>query len=451
MIVAMLVLLVPLARGSVAAPPAAFQSPRDVPCREWRDCRQLALAAADRGEYEAFHDLAWRAVQTGPPRDPALMYLLARAQSLSGRPHDALVMIRRLAEMGVPSDAGTNQDFSRTWQLPDWPEVAARIERITQPSSPPLVAAPIAPVSAPAPASRPSVVTPAPAAEAVRFSAERFSVGGLAYDSVSHRFVLGDRQGRKLIVVGEGSNHAVDLVRADSAGFQEISAIEIDAKRGDLWVASAAAADGAGTLHRLQLVSGRQLRSFRVAADPEAVNLVDLAVSPAGAVLVLDAVSRRLLALRSGGTSLERVVRIDVQEPASLAAGGDEGIAYVAHRDGVSRIDLRSRTASRVAAPKAVSLAHLERIRWHRNALIAVQVDGDGSRRIIQLALNASGLAITKATTLEVSGPADGQTFVTISGDELVYLAAGSGNAARPSPDASSSLAEFVAYRVRLR
>jgi hypothetical protein len=97
-----------------------------------------------------------------------------------------------------------------------------------------------------------------PAPEAVRFSAERFAVGGLAYDAVSHRFVFGDRQGRKLIVVSEGSNHAVDLVRADSAGFQDISAIEIDAKRGDLWVASAAAADGAGMLHRLQLVSRRR-------------------------------------------------------------------------------------------------------------------------------------------------------------------------------------------------
>src|SRR6266576_1593709 len=51
----------------------ALQSPRDGGCTEWHDCRQLALAAADRGEYEIFHDLAWRTVQTGPPKDPALM------------------------------------------------------------------------------------------------------------------------------------------------------------------------------------------------------------------------------------------------------------------------------------------------------------------------------------------------------------------------------------------
>src|SRR5712664_2786846 len=101
MIVAALVLLFSLASGPAPASSSGFQSPQDVGCAEWHDCRRLALAAAERGEYERFHDLAWRAAQTGPPKDPALMYLLARAQSLSGRPHDALIMLQRLAEMRV--------------------------------------------------------------------------------------------------------------------------------------------------------------------------------------------------------------------------------------------------------------------------------------------------------------------------------------------------------------
>src|SRR5262245_48070238 len=61
------------------APSQSHQDPR---CNEWQTCRTMALAAAERGDYETFHDLAWRAVQTGPRRDPALMYLLARAQVL---------------------------------------------------------------------------------------------------------------------------------------------------------------------------------------------------------------------------------------------------------------------------------------------------------------------------------------------------------------------------------
>jgi hypothetical protein len=227
--------------------------------------------------------------------------------------------------------------------------------------------------------------------------------------------------------------------------------MEIDTRRGDLWVASGAPADGTGTLHKLQLVSGRPLKSFGVAADFKPVTLVDLAVTPAGAVLVLDSAGHQLLVLRSGGTSVERLMRIEAQEPASLATGGDETVAYVAHRDGVSRIDLRAGTARRLTAPGAVSLARLERIRWRGQALFAIRLEEDGSRRIIRLDLNASGRAVTKATALEGPVATPGPTFMTIAGDELVYLVdVASGAAGRLLPGAPA-LAEFVAYRVRLR
>src|SRR3990170_963335 len=100
-------------------PPAPFQdpSPPRVDCHEWRHCRQLANDAAARKDFETFHDLAWRTLQTGPKNDPELMYLLARAQSLSGRPHDALVMLQRLAQLGVPTDAATSDDFRRVRSL----------------------------------------------------------------------------------------------------------------------------------------------------------------------------------------------------------------------------------------------------------------------------------------------------------------------------------------------
>src|SRR6476659_5015785 len=125
-----------LAFISLTVVSAALEQSRDSACSEWHACGQLALAAAERGEYEAFHDLAWRAVQTGPAKDPALLYLLARAQALSGRPHDALVMLDRLTQMGVATDAAASEDFSRTRQLPGWPEVAARMETLTHASAP---------------------------------------------------------------------------------------------------------------------------------------------------------------------------------------------------------------------------------------------------------------------------------------------------------------------------
>ncbi|HMF96514.1 MAG TPA: hypothetical protein VKE96_19575 [Vicinamibacterales bacterium] len=442
------------------APLAAQQASRDVGCSEWHVCRDMANAAADNRDYDRFHDLAWRTVQLGPKNDPALMSLLARAQALSGRPHDALVMLDRLAGMGVVVDADS-EDFARTRQLPGWPEVAARIERVRHPDTP----APSATTPRRTPASPPPATPPAPShsapeaasaarpapSEAVRFSTNAFTPGGLAYDAVSGRFLFADRLGRKLFIVSERSNRTTDFVRGETAGFNEIAAIEIDAKRGDLWVASAAPSEGAGTVHKLQLISGRVLRSYPIAEDLKPVSPVDLAVTPAGAVLVLDATSSQLLELRPGAAALDRVIRLTMPSLASLAAGGDESIAYVAHRDGVVRIDLRARTAAPVTAPRSVALDRLERVRWHGRALFAVRADEDGTRRIVRLDLNASGRAITKATTLEPAVPIAEPAFLTFWGDELVYLAEGSSHGDGGGSGDSSRVSEFVAYRVPLR
>ena len=381
------------------------------------------------------------------------MFMLARAQCLSGRPHDALVMLRRIAASGVAAEAITNEDFKRTRDLPEWPEVQALIEGVPAPAAPPSAAPARAPrtrsTAANAPSAAPSIETkaappvettaapsietkaappapvklPATVDQPVRLTSGRFAAGGLAYDVVSHRFVVGDQLGRKLVIVGEGADHAVDLVRADSAGFQDIRAVEIDGRRGDLWVASAAGEDW--TIHRMQLVSGRPLKAIQASANGEPMNLVDLGVTPAGNVLAVDAAAGRLLTLRPGGATLEVSVRLPAPNATSIAATGDEDIAYVAHAAGISRVDRHAKTVVDVAAGKGVHFGRIERIRWHRNALFAVQTGDDGVRRVVRFDLNRSGRTVTAMTPLDATLPvAGGPTFATIAGDELCYLVA---------------------------
>src|SRR5262245_1597151 len=486
------------------------QSQQDPGCTQWQQCREMALEAAERGEFETFHDLAWRAVQTGPPRDPGLMFMLARAQALSGRPHDALVMLDRLAQMGIAPDVDATDDFARTKQLPEWPAVAARIEQLgnsaasadtpaavpaaparastpagrrsarasaakpapkpartppepapktatappepaprtaaappepaPSPAAPPLPTPTSEPAPPPAAAPTPASPTPAPVAraEAVRFLTDRKTVVGLAYDAVSRRYLFGDRVARKLIVVSEGSNHPLDLVRAESAGFLDIGAFAIDDRRGDLWVATAADADGAGTLHRLQLVSGRPLKTFRVAPDSAPVDPVDVAITSGGAVLVLDAAGR-ILELRPGASSVETLMRLETPGLASIAVGNEDGVAYVAHQGGVSRIDLRTRKSTALGSPKGASLPQLQQIRWYRNALIGVAIE-DTARTILRFESIAAGRSISRTTTIDSPAAMAGRGSVTISGSDLLYLA-----------PAAEDTAEFVAYRIHLR
>lgn len=414
-------------------------------CHEWQECRQLALDARARGQYERFHDLAWRTVQTGPANDPALMYLLARAQSLSNRPGDALLMLRRLANRGVVTDAAAEEDLDPVRRLPGWPEVEALIERVAKarsapaavattpavsvlkPGAPPTLpsaAPPTLPSAAPAaPAMRSALrLDPRPVEEVARFSGEPFVAGGLAYDAVSRRFLFGDVLGRRLIVLGEGSDSTIDLVRAASAQFHDVTSFEIDPKRGDLWVASTDRDGDAGAIHRLQLISGRALAIVESRPEFPAVRLIDLAIAANGTILVLDGAAPRVIGLRSGAKTLAELMSLDVTAPASITAAGNEYAAFVAHRDGIVRLDLTRQSAAPVTAPEGIALGGFERIRWHRNALVGVQVLPDGSRHVVRLQLNG-GRAVTGATVLEASlSPDAGPTFATISSDDLYYM-----------------------------
>lgn len=467
---------------SIAAPLVTIlDAQTTVPdCREPETCTQLALDARARGAYEAFHDLAWRAVQTGRPNDPDLMYLLARAQALSGRRRDALIMLRRLADAGIRTDAATDEDFRRVRELAGWREVEALAERasktpgraaavpppaapVSEPAPPPPAAAaapaaPSMPAAVPAPASPPVAepaamptaasvarrprIEPAEVEEAARFSIAAFDPAGLAYDAVSRRFLLGDVFGRRLIVNGEGSDRVSDLVRADAAGFDDVTALAIDPKRGTLWVASTGADDG--SVHRLQLISGRVLEKVAAPTTTAATRLTDLAIAPDGTLVVLDSGASRVLVLRPGTATLEQVIALTVPSPASIAVGDDARVAFVAHRDGIERVDLQARRSVPVAAAKGVDLARIERVRTHRGALLGVQAQPDGSRSMVHLQLNREGRTVTETAVVEVPPPQQGTTFLTVSGDDVYYLVAERGNGG------SSAVTNVLVRKIRL-
>lgn len=426
-------------------------------CTAWQECRQAAADALAAGQYETGHDLAWRAVQKGPKNAPELLFLLARAQSLSGRAEDALVMLDRLADSGVAVGAINDEEFRRVRERPGWPATEARLTGAAVPT-PAAAAAASGGTSGAAPTPSPSSVRAAESAaasapvvqEAARFTTQRFAAGGLAYDAVSGRFVFGDLLGRKLIVAQDGVDHAVDYVRAESAGFYQVTSLTIDVPRGDLWVVSAEGEGGAAAVHKVQLISGRPLRKFDIPAELQPVQLVDVAVSAAGAVIALDAVSGHLFRLLPGAEHVQSLLRVKPAGAASIAMGRDEQVVYLAHRDGVSRIDLGSQRVTALGAPKAVELGGFERIRWHRDGLVGIQKSADGSRRVVRLQLNAAGRGVVAATVIQASMPAGpGAVFATVSDDQFSYLV--SGAAASAPPGDAGERAEVVVYRIALR
>ena len=261
-------------------------------------CRAAALEAQASGDFEKFHDLAWLAYRKGRSDDAESMLLLARAQSLSGRPTDALVMLERVMARGITTDAATSEDFARVRALPRWKEISGQAttgSEVRAPSPEPRVAAeprtpaaetkpPVAESKPPVAESKPTVVEPKPltpdrppVTSKVTEKAEKPSdakpptrrasgaplsfttllkPSAFAYDAVSRRYLIADRAARRVAVVDESSGQVTTLVGAQGA-LGEIGGIAIDPQQGDLWVVSSTS--GGAALHKLQLVSGRVL------------------------------------------------------------------------------------------------------------------------------------------------------------------------------------------------
>lgn len=321
--------------------------PQDL-CSTVQDCRTQALEAQQRQDYEAFHDLAWAAYRKGRSNDPELMLLVARAQSLSGRPGDALVMLERLSAVAMgPAVIQTDPDFARVRALPRWDEVRQKLGigimgpgLAYLPNAPPAsVPAPSASVpasaSAKAPADKPSAKIPASAsaeATADKPSASDplsfttvLTPSALVYDGVSKRFIVADRKARRIAVIDRTTGQVSTLVGAQG-DLGEIGGITIDPRQGDLWAVSSAEG-GAQQLHLIQLISGRVLRTVWLSGVRGRV--VALAFVPDAGLIVADDTGR-VVRVRPGGGSeplgeleyVPRALAADAQGRLYVTAGG---------------------------------------------------------------------------------------------------------------------------------
>jgi hypothetical protein len=321
-------------------------------CTDLSSCREQAMAAKHAGDFEAFHDLAWAAHRHGKGHDPELMLLVARAQSLSGRPGDALVMLERIAALGAPTDALTSEDFARVRALPRWAEVAAKFEAPafaaapagTPPATvpggkPPATArADKPPATARAdkpPATAPADTPPAKDPAAPLSFTTVLTPAALAHDAVSRRYIIADRKARRVAIIDEHTGQVSTLIGAVGA-LGEVGGLAIDPEKGDLWVVSTGD-DDAPALHQVQLISGRVLSSVPLTRTKDPVALAFVR----GAGLVLADTTGTIYSVDADGSTN----KLGALEYVPAALGSDtRGRLYIS--GGAARIGRYAVTSS---------------------------------------------------------------------------------------------------------
>jgi hypothetical protein len=235
----------------------------------------------------------------------------------------------------------------------------------------------------------------------------------IAYDAVSQRFVVADESTNTLKIVSEASGHAVDLVSAGWAGNYQTTAIAIDPRRGDLWVAGVEGAQSA--LYRLQLVSGRRLETIVAPTDVGATSFAALSMS-ANSLFILDTAGRRVFSLAPGSQQL-RVLASLPRDLDLLGLAETSTALYISHASGVMRIDISSHGQRALAAPKNTNVSGLHSLAWDDGVLYAVQ-QTDGGVVTVRVRLNARGTAVVGVESVEVAR----SSAATLSGGVYHYL-----------------------------
>lgn len=266
------------------------------------------------------------------------------------------------------------------------------------------------------------------ARELVRIADRDLLPEGMDRDPTRGELLLSSGRKRKVIAVApDGSMRNVVSARQD--GLLATLGLRVDAARGLLWVANAAALfmehaedtpAGVSRLHAFELASGRLHARYEL-TGPSLLN--DVAVLPDGRAVVTDTVADALWV--TGDDKLEPLLpagTLSSPNGLTLSASGD--LLYVATWRGIVIVDWRARRAEPLHLPAAsTSLAGIDGLYLHGNALVGIQ-NAVGHPRVVRIRMAADGHAVTDIEVIESGSPiVDNPTTGVIFGNELLFLA----------------------------
>jgi sugar lactone lactonase YvrE len=368
---------------------------------------QEAQKAHEKKDYPVYYAKISRLAQLLPD-DAETAFRQAAASALTGRTADAGRLLRRLTTFQACFDLAGNPDFAAVRGSAAFRSTVAAMEALKK-----------TPVGT--------------ATVAFRLPERDFVPEAVAWDAGTKSFLVSSVQRRKVVRVGK-DGIARELVPEGRDGLGSALGIEVDAPRRILYVCSTTLKQSRGArkeeLDRAALLafhadSGKLLGRWPLGGGRPGHSCDSLAVSSRGEVYVSDGMTGEVSRLRRGDKTLETFlpagVLLSAQSPAF--APGEKVLFIPDYARGIFRVDLATRKAVLLPAPKDVDLSGVDGLVFHRGSLIAVQ-NGLEPARVLRLRLSSGLDHIEKVETLARALPAfDDPTLATVVDDTLYYVA----------------------------
>jgi hypothetical protein len=342
---------------------------------------------------------------------PDVVYLLAQAEARLGHPEAAVGRLHTIAAMGVSYPADEDTAFRSLRSRPDFRSVLAALATNHTPVS----------------RATPAYTLPAGDSNAL--------AEDLAYDSRGHRFFVSSIHDRKILAIPE-HGPTTEFVSSGRDGIFGVEALALDPVRQVLWATTAAVPQARGYLAAdsgrsavlcYDLGTGRLLHRYDVPRDGVHHDLGDMAVDPAGNVIVSDGTGGAVYSVPIGRDTLETVVpRGTFRSPQTPAVLPDGRLLIADYAFGLGIIDRRTRTVTWVAHADTMALAGIDGMVLLDHSLYAVQ-NGTRPERVVRFDLDSTFASVTGWSVIERATADLGEPTHAVIVGHTLYLLANSG------------------------
>ncbi len=384
----------------------SFALAQDNATKDFAHYWKQATNAYQAKDYPAYFE-NMQAVMKFRPDNPNMKYNLAGAQALVGKSQEALVLLAKLADMGLIFDAAADEDFNAIKNSAAFKSILKKFEMNKAPVNHSEIA--------------------------FKLSEKDLITEGVAYDPVTETFYVGSIHQRKII--SRDKRGVVKDFATAQDGLWSVFGMRVDAKRRTLWVCSTVTPqmvgfqkedEGFSSVFKFDLKSGKLIKRYNLPNQPQPHWLGDLVINSRGDVFITDSQAPgAVYAIFQQKDELELFIPAGpFRSPQGLDFSHDEKHLFVAdYSIGILKFDVATKQHIKLAAPENLAWIGIDGMYFYKNSLIAIQ-NGINPHRVARFFLNKNFDSIERAEIIEANNPLFNEpTLGALVRDTFYYVA----------------------------
>jgi hypothetical protein len=236
---------------------------------------------------------------------------------------------------------------------------------------------------------------------------------GIAYDPIEQIFYFGSGYKRKIISI-EKKGSITNFTTEEQDGLWNVWGLKVDAKRRILWVNSSPWYGMKGFkkndygytgVFKYDLTNNKLIKKYIIDERPILHEFNDLAINSRGDVFITDDLFGAVYKISKERDELELFLKPSLfTYPNGITLSQDEKFLYIAHKEGISVVNLNTKSYYPLPHPSNISLCEIDGLYFYQNSLIAIQ----GSYRpprVVRFFLNESLLQVDSVKIIESGNP----------------------------------------------